>query len=101
MKRGKKYDSSSYGGCKLFLSKDWFEVMGVDCSIANILSFRIDVPLSSKSIRFDTKMTRIEPDNKIELRKIFRPLYLPLDQHLGSGKVLKVFVICDNINEIS
>ena len=85
----------------MFLSKDWFEVMGVDCSIANILSFRIDVPLSSKSIRFDTKMTRIEPDNKIELRNIFRPLYLPLDQHLGSGKVLKVFVICDNINEIS
>jgi len=85
----------------LFLSKDWFEVMGVDCSIANISSFKIDVPLSSKSIRSDTKMTRIELDNKIELRKIFRPLHLPLDQHLGSGKVLKVFVICDNINEIS
>jgi len=35
---------------KLFLSKDWFEVMRVDCSIANILLFRIDILLFSKSI---------------------------------------------------
>ena len=50
MKKRKKKDSSSYKGCKLFLSKDRFEVVRVDCSIASIPHFRIDVPLSSESI---------------------------------------------------
>jgi len=50
MKRREEEDSSLYRGCKLFLSEDGLEVMRVDYSIASILSFRIDVPLSSKSI---------------------------------------------------
>jgi len=44
--------------------------------------------------------TRTEPDDKIELREVLRPLYLPPGQYLGSGKVLKIFVIHDNINGI-
>jgi len=78
MERRKKENSSLYGGCKLFLSKDRFEVVRVDCSIASILSFRIDVPSSSKSIQFSVKMTRAEPDNKVELGE------LPPGQDLGS-----------------
>ena len=50
MKRGKEENSSSYRGCKLLLSEDWFEVVRVDCGIASIPPFRIDVLLSSKSI---------------------------------------------------
>ena len=42
--RKKKKDSSSYKDYK-FLSKDWFEVMRVDCSIANIPFFRVDILL--------------------------------------------------------
>ena len=45
-------------------------------------------------------MTKIEPDDKIELREILRLLYLPLGQHLGSKKILKVFMICNNVNRI-
>jgi len=82
------------------LSKDWFEVVRVDCGIASIPSFRIDILLFSESIWFGAKMTRTKPDDKIELREILRPLYLPLSQHLGSRKALKVFVICDNIDGI-
>jgi len=41
---------SLYEGCKLFLSKDRFEVMRVNCGIASIPLFRIDVPSSSESI---------------------------------------------------
>ena len=82
------------------LSKDWFEVMRVDCGIANIPLFRIDVPLSSKSIWFGTKITRTEPDNKVKLREVLRPLCLPLGQYLSSRKILKVFMICNNVNEI-
>jgi len=40
----------SYKDCKLFLSEDGLEVVRVDCGIASILLFRINVPLSSESI---------------------------------------------------
>ena len=83
----------------MFLSKDWFEVVRVDCSIASIPPFRIDISLFSKSIQFGT-MTRIEPDDKVELREIFEPLCLPLGQHLDSRKILKVFMICNNVDRI-
>jgi len=62
--------------------------------------FRIDIPIFSESIQFDTKTTRMEPDDKVELREVFGLPYLSLGQHLSSGKVLKVFVICNNVNEI-
>ena len=38
-------------------------------------------------------MTRMEPDNKVELREVLRPLYLPLGQYLGIRKVFKIFMI--------
>jgi len=83
------------------LSEDWFEVVRVDCGIASIPLFRIDVPLSSESIWFCAKTTRTELDNKVELREVLGPPHLPLGQHLGSGKVLKIFMICNNIDRIS
>ena len=84
----------------MFLSKDGFEVVRVDCGIASIPLFRIDVPLISKSIQFGTKTIKTELDDKIELREILGPLYLSLGQHLGSEKVLKVFMIYKNVNGI-
>ena len=89
-----------YRGHKLFLSKDRFEVVKVNCNIASISLFRIDIPLSSESIQFDAKTTRLESDDKVELGEILGPLHLPLDQYLDSREILKVFVIHDNINEI-
>ena len=61
----------------MFLSEDRFEVVRVDCGIASISPFRIDVPLSSESIQFGAKMTRVEPDNKVELGEVLGPLHLP------------------------
>jgi len=84
MERREKKDGSSYRGCKLFLSEDELEVVRVDCGIASISPFRIDVLLSSESIRFCAKTTRAEPDNKVKLREVLRPPCLPLDQYLGS-----------------
>jgi len=40
--------------------------------------FRIDIPLFSESIQFDTKTTRMEPDDKVELREVFGLPYLSL-----------------------
>jgi len=100
VERRKKKDRSSYGGCKLFLSEDGLEVMRVDCGIASIPPFRIDVPSSSESIWFCAETTRAEPDDKIELGKVLGPPCLPLGQYLGSRKILKVFMICNNVDGI-
>jgi len=100
MERRKKENSSLYRGCKLFLSEDGFEVVRVDCDIASIPPFRIDIPSSSESIQFGAKMTRAESDNKIKLGEILRQLHLPPDQDLGSREILKVFIICNNIDRI-
>ena len=62
----------------MFLSEDGLEVVRVDCSIASIPPFRIDVPSSSESIWFGAEMTRVEPDDKVELEEVLRPPYLPL-----------------------
>jgi len=100
MERRKKKDSSSYRGCKLFLSEDGLEVVRVDCGIASIPLFRIDIPSSSESIWFSAEMTRTEPDNKVELGEVLRPLHLPPGQYLGSRKILKVLMIHNNVNGI-
>ena len=84
----------------MFLSEDKFEVVKVNYGIASILSFRIDILSSSESIRFGAKTTRVEPDDKVKLEEVLRPLCLPLGQYLGSRKILKVFIIYNNINGI-
>jgi len=78
MERREKEDSSLYGSCKLFLSEDGFEVVRVNYGMASIFPFRINVPSSGKSIWFGAKMTRMEPDDKVKLGKILRPLCLSL-----------------------
>ena len=100
MERREKKDCSLYGGCKLFLSEDGLEVVRVDCGIASIPPFRIDIPSSRESIQFCAETTRAEPDDKIELGKVLRPLRLPPGQYLGSRKILKVLMICNNIDGI-
>ena len=67
--------------------------MRVDCGIVSILLFRVDILLSSESIWFGAKITRMEPNDKVELRKILRPQCLLSDQYLSSRKILKVFMI--------
>jgi len=101
IERRKEEDCSSYKDCKLFLSEDELEVVKVDCGIASIPPFRVDIPSSSKSIWFGAQTTRAEPDDKIELEEVLEPLCLPLDQDIDSRKILKVFMIHNNINRIS
>jgi len=100
MERRKKKNSGSYRGCKLFLSEDGLEVVRVDCGIASIPPFRIDVLLFSESIWFGAEMTKVEPDDKVELREVLGPLHLFPGQYLGSRKILKISMIHNNINGI-
>ena len=89
-----------YRGCKLFLSEDRLEVVRVDCGIASIPPFRIDVPSSSKSIQFSVETTRVELNDKVELGEVLGPLRLSLGQYLGSRKILKILMIHNNIDGI-
>jgi len=82
------------------LSEDGLKVVRIDYGIDSIPPFRIDIPSSSKSIWFCAKTTRVEPDDKVELGEVLRPLHLPLGQYLGSRKILKVLMICNNIDGI-
>ena len=100
MERRKEKNNSSYGDYKLFLSKDELEVVRVDCSIASIPPFRIDILLSSESIWFGAKTTRVEPNDKIELEEVLEPPHLPPGQYLGSRKILKILMIHNNIDGI-
>ena len=84
----------------MFLSEDGLEVVRVDYGVASIPPFRIDIPLSSESIQFSAKMTRVEPDDKVKLGEILGPPHLPLGQYLGSGKILKILMIHNNVNGI-
>jgi len=45
-------------------------------------------------------MTRVEPDDKVELGEVLRPLHLPPGQYLGSRKILKVLMIHNNVDGI-
>ena len=74
----------------MFLSEDRLKVVRVDCGVASIPPFRIDILSSSESIRFSAKTTRAEPDDKVELGKVLGPPRLPPGQYLGSRKILKV-----------
>ena len=100
MERRKKKNSGSYRGCKLFLSEDGLEVVRVDCGIASISPFRINILLSSENIQFSAEMTRVEPDDKIELEEVLGPPHLPPDQYLGSREILKVLMIHNNVDKI-
>jgi len=42
----------------------------------------------------------VEPDDKIELGEVLGPPCLPLDQYLGSRKILKILMIYNNIDGI-
>ena len=84
----------------MFLSEDGLEVMRVDCSIASIPLFKIDVPLSSESIWFCAEMTRAESDDKVELGEVLGPPCLSLGQYLSSREILKILMIYNNIDGI-
>ena len=98
--RREKKNDSLYRSYKLFLSEDGLEVVRVDCGVASIPPFRIDVLSSSKSIQFGAEITKMEPDDKVELEKVLGLPCLPPDQYLSSRKILKVLIIHNSIDGI-
>ena len=90
--------SSTERSRELFLSKYRTEIMRVDLSVLTIPLFRVDVPLSSECIQFPTKFTQSEPDYKVELGKEFGPTDLTSSKDLGSREILKVLMVCNDVD---
>jgi hypothetical protein len=74
------------------------EIMGISSSVVLIPLFGVDVPVSSEGIRLGSEFTRMETDNEIELVEIVRPTGLSTGKHLRSSEILKIFVICDDVD---
>ena len=60
---------SSQGQSELFLCKDWMEVVWIDASVVLIPLFGVDVPVSSEGIRLSSEASRVETNDKVELRE--------------------------------
>ena len=74
------------------------EVLWIDTGIVTIPLFKIDIPLYSECVGFGAKFSRMESDEKVESRKVFRPLCLLMCEDFGHGKILQIPVIGDHID---
>ena len=74
------------------------KIMRVDSSVVLIPLFRVDVPASSKGVRFRTEFPRTETDDEVELVEVLGPARLTAREHLRGGEVLEIFVVRDNVD---
>ena len=74
------------------------KVLWVDTGIVTIPLFKVDVPLSSKCIRFSTKFSRPKPNYEVKIQEIFRPSCLLMHEDLGHCKVFQILVIDDHVD---
>ena len=82
----------------MFLHEHRSEVSQIYAGIIASPLFRIDVPLSSKSVRFGTEASGTKLDNEVELAEEFGPLDLSVCEQFSGRKILKIFMICYHID---
>ena len=51
------------------MSEHWPEILWINTGVATIPLFGVDIPSSSESVQLGTKFSRMEMNNKVELRK--------------------------------
>ena len=64
-------------------SEYWVEVLWVDTGIVAIPLFKIDIPLSSKCVRFSAEFSGTETNDEVESSKVFRPSCLSTHEEFG------------------
>ena len=75
-------------------------VLRIDSGIVAIPLFKIDVPLSSKSVRLGSEFSGTETDDEVESGNVFGPLCLSTRGDFGCGEVLEIPVVSDHINGV-
>ena len=86
------------GQCQLFVNKNWTEIVRIYRGIVAASLLRVDIPLSSQSVGFGTKLARAEMDDEVKLQQIFRPLDLSSGEEFGSRKIFEIFVVGNDID---
>ena len=86
------------GQCQLLGSEHRSVVLWVHSGVVAIPLFWVDVPSSSKSVRFGSQFSRMETYDEVEGGKKFRPTCLSMREDFGGSKVLKVPVVGDDVN---
>src|SRR5271154_3373091 len=82
----------------MFSFKNGLEIMGIRLSISSIFPFRVNVWAAGKGVRLGTEAAGTKFDDKIELRKVFRPVNLPPCQLFRRLEILEVVVIRNDKN---
>ena len=72
--------------------------MWIHSCIVPIPLFGIDVPTARKCIRFGSKFSGAEADDKIELGEELRPAGLAAGEKTCGAEVLQVFVVCNYVD---
>ena len=75
------------------------EAVWINVSIVLIPLFGVDILVSSEGIRLSSEVSRVEANNKVELREELRPAGLLPSQEFGGCKVLQVLIVSDDINQ--
>ena len=83
----------------MFLCEHGSEVSRIYAGVIASPLFRINVPLSSKSVGFGAKVSRTESDNEVELAEEFGPLDLSAGDKFSGRKVLKIFMVCNHVDQ--
>ena len=83
----------------MFLHEHGLEISWIYAGIITSSLFRVDIPLSSKSIRFGTKASGMEMDGEVELAEEFGPSDLVVGEQFSGRKILKIVMICHHINQ--
>ena len=74
------------------------EVSWIYAGIIASSLFRVDIPLSSKSIGFGTKTSGVELDDEVELTEEFGSLDLVVGENFSGIKIFKIFMIHHHVN---
>jgi hypothetical protein len=85
----------------LFRGKYRLEVVRVNSSVVLIPFFWVDIPTACQGVRFSTKLSRPKADYEVKLMQEFGPASLSPGKEFSGCEVLKVLVVCDDINGFS
>ena len=89
---------SAEGSRELISCKYGSVVVQIYAGVATTPLFKVDVPSSSKSVRFLAESSGSEADGEVKSGKIFGPTCLTSGEELRSTEVLQILMVGDDID---
>jgi hypothetical protein len=85
-------------GIEMFGGEDRLEVVRIHNRVVATPLFRVDIPLSSQCIGFNTELTRTETDDEVEGREKLGPARLAPSEEFHGTEILQIFVVGDDVD---